>query len=114
MNFCHERNSCYEIACLVTVLYLMLPLRPRGKNRPLPFLAPAVTIESTCAPGTTRIMSMVQFVEQNSQRFLAGCVWKLAAASCRSLAQAHAAGMQGCLQDGLQRFRARSRQQCAM
>ncbi len=30
-------------------LYLMLPLRPLGKNKPLPVAEPAVTMESTWA-----------------------------------------------------------------
>ena len=44
-----KKGARVALLCLVMVLYLMLPLRPRGKKSPLPVLEPAVTMDSTCA-----------------------------------------------------------------
>ena len=37
----------------------MLPLRPLGKNRPMPFVAPPVTMDTTCAGDRLKTMELL-------------------------------------------------------
>ena len=58
-----------RVGGLDAAAYLMLPLRPLGKNRPLPVLEPAVTMEITCVPDSkSRVNTRVQSIPQCQDR----------------------------------------------